>query len=232
MPRWFLSKRAIDLSEIMDDPDCDPDLLINTYAWFARLNPLLGRWKSVYRTLIRPILRPERATRILDIGCGAGDVLRLIRHLASQDGFDLELMGIDPDERAIICAREMPSNTGISFDPVHSSELVTRGDQFDIVISNHVLHHLSPGELLTLAHDSALLAGDLVIHNDIKRDDLAWLFFWPVGLVCRNSFILTDGLRSIRRAWHPKELRRLLPNRWTVETRTPFRLLLIHPTDE
>jgi len=78
MPRWVLTKRAVHLEEIMDDPDCDPVLLNNTYDWFTRLNPWLGRWKAVYRSHVRPHLHAQRPTRILDIGCGAGDVLRLI----------------------------------------------------------------------------------------------------------------------------------------------------------
>lgn len=226
MPRWFLSKRAVDLDEIMDDPDCDPARLNNTYDWFARLNPWLGRWKSVYRSHVRPHLREDRPTRVLDIGCGAGDVLRLVRDLAARDGFRVDMLGIDPDPRAIERARAVGHGADLSFEACHSSELVERGESFDIVLSNHVLHHLGNEALQTLAADSASLSTGLVVHNDIKRDDLAWVAFLPVGLMCRRSFILTDGLRSVRRAWHPRELSRLLPDEWSVETRAPFRLLL------
>jgi len=226
MPRWVLTKRAVHLEEIMDDPDCDPVLLNNTYDWFARLNPWLGRWKAVYRSHVRPHLHAQRPTRILDIGCGAGDVLRLIRTLAARDGRQVELVGIDPDPRAIAYARTQEQGPFLSFETCHSSDLVARGAMFDIVLSNHVLHHLDADQLTVLLRDSDKLSTGLVVHNDIKRDDMAWVAFLPVGLICRDSFILTDGLRSIRRAWHPDELGALVPPGWSVETRSPFRLLI------
>ena len=114
----------------------------------------------------------------------------------------------------------------LTFKSCHSSELVAQGASFDIVISNHVLHHLRAEELRVLIADSDCLSTGVVVHNDIKRDDVAWLSFVPVGLLCRNSFIMTDGLRSIRRAWHPDELASSLLPGWSVETRWPFRLLL------
>ncbi|MGB1376159.1 MAG: methyltransferase domain-containing protein [Rhodothermales bacterium] len=226
MPRWILKARAVHLDEIMDDPDCDPVQLGNTYEWFERLNPWLGRWNAVYRSHIRPHLHPDRTTRILDIGCGAGDVLRLIGRLAERDGFEVQSLGIDPDPRAISYARQLGDGPALSFEACHSSDLVTRGASFDVVLSNHVLHHLTSDQLRVLVNDSETLSNSLVVHNDIKRDDLAWVAFLPVGMICRNSFILTDGLRSIRRAWHTEELEPMLPSGWTVETRSPFRLLL------
>ncbi|MDE2996278.1 MAG: methyltransferase domain-containing protein [Bacteroidota bacterium] len=229
MPRWFLSERAVDLDEIMDDPDCDPVLLTNTYDWFARLNPWLGRWHAVYRSHIRRHLRPDRATRILDIGCGAGDILRLIRDRAGKDGFEVDLLGIDPDPRAIVRARALGTNASLSFQACHSSKLVETGATFDLVISNHLLHHLSRDDVQGLLADSMALSDGLVIHNDICRDDIAWLAFWPVGAIPSfNSFILSDGLRSIRRAWHPDELKKFVPASWEIQEKAPFRTLLIH----
>lgn len=228
MPRWVLSKRNADLIELMDDPDCDPHRLARTYDWFAHLNPWLARWTAVYSTLIRPALRPGMPNRILDIGCGGGDLLELVKKLAVKDGFEVELTGIDPDERAIAHARERVSDPQITLRDVHSSELVNEGAEFDIVLSNHVLHHLDDNQLQGLLRDSQTLASMLVLHNDICRDDLAWLAFWPVGLVCRRSFILTDGLRSIRRAWHPDELTYIVPSGWEIREKPPFRTLLIY----
>lgn len=227
MPRWFLSKRNERLVELMDDPACDPVKLVRTYAWFARLNPWLGRWRALYRSHIRPILPEGRPARILDLGCGGADVLHLIGAMARRDGFSVELTGIDPDERAIQYARRTLGDQDMNLLPVHSSRLIEEGRTFDIVLSNHVLHHLNARELQRFLSDSDALAERLVLHNDICRDDLAWLAFQPVGAVAGwGSFIRTDGLRSIRRAWHPDELRSMLPDGWRAETVPPFRMLL------
>lgn len=231
MPRWFLSERNEGIVELMDDPDCDPAKLAKTYAWFARLNPWLGRWRTWYHARIRPALPTDRPARILDIGCGGADVLRLIGDMARRDGFSVELTGIDPDERAIQYARRARGDRAMNLRQVHSSQLIAEGSSFDIVLSNHVLHHLDEARLQQLLSDSDALAERLVLHNDICRDDLAWAAFWPVGAIpALNSFILTDGLRSIRRAWHPDEVRPMLPAGWSAETVVPFRMLLTRGT--
>jgi len=228
MPRWILSERAVDLDEIMDDPDCDEKGLHNTYRWFERLNPWLARWRALYRSHLSPMMRSDRPTRILDIGCGGGDLLRLIANEAAREGKTIELTGIDPDERAIAYAKSRESSAAITYRAVHSSELVDEGASYDLVVSNHVLHHLSAESLEVLLTDSAALSTGLVLHNDICRDDLAWLSFLPIGLIARGSFIMTDGLRSIRRAWHPDDLQTRLPVGWTAEKLLPFRMLLIN----
>jgi len=235
MPRWVLTDRADDLREIMDDPDCDEQQLFNTYRWFSRLNPILGGWKSIYRRQIRPLLSADHPTSILDLGCGGGDILRLIGRYAAQDGMAVQLTGVDPDERAIAFARsagyDASLNTTLSFEAVDSAALLERGDRYDIVLSNHVLHHLDANDVARFTQDSERLARQLVIHNDILRDDLAFVLFAPVGAACLGSFIRVDGLRSVRRAWHPDELTRLLPSSWDVASRGLFRIHAVHRTN-
>ena len=229
MPRWILSERNTELSELMDDPACDPVRLARTYDWFARLNPWLARWYALYRSHIRPALKPDGVTRILDVGCGGGDVLRLIGHLAAKEDRPVTLTGIDPDERAIGYAVAQDTAPGVLYRPVHSSCLVEEGASYDIILSNHVLHHLNAQEVSSLMADCEALTRGLVLHNDICRDDLALLSYAPLAWwPGRNSFILTDGMRSIRRAWHPMELRTLVSPGWSVERVWPFRLLLVH----
>ncbi|MDA0875589.1 MAG: methyltransferase domain-containing protein [Bacteroidetes bacterium] len=228
MPRWILASRRTDLVEEMDDPSCDPVRLDRTYAWFARLNPWLTRWNAVYRRHVRPLLRQAPQARILDLGCGGGDVARLLLAKARRDGFAPSVLGADPDLRALAHAQRLP-DPDLTFRACLSSDLVAEGDRFDLVISNHVLHHLDDDTLLRFLSDSAVLSRNLVLHNDIRRDDLAWLAFWPVALPAHfDSFILVDGLRSIRRAWHPSELAPRLGAGWRIETAEPFRMLLIH----
>lgn len=230
MPRFFLRNRNAELVERMDDPDCDLDRLERTYDWFSVLNPWLARWNAIYRTHVRPSLHVDRPTRVLDVGCGGGDLLRFLGSQAEKDGFSVSLLGIDPDERAIEYARKQNSDVAIEYRTVHSSALVEEGRKFDLIVSNHVLHHLDPGQFKTLIQDSERLSDGVVLHNDICRDDLAWFSFWPVGGLCRKSFILEDGLRSIRRAWHPDELTALVPSSWEIRRKAPFRTLLIHRT--
>lgn len=221
----FLRERAGALEELMDDPACDPVLLARTYAQFTAINRLFSHWASLYRAQIRPLLAAG-ATRILDLGCGGGDVIRQLAGFAAHDGFAVHFTGADPDPRAIAFAQAQPPPANITFIATDARTLAAAGETFDIVLSNHVLHHLNDEAVRALCQDCQQLARRRVLHNDLCRSDLAFALFPWMGLVFHRSFIVADGLRSIRRAFTPAELAALCPPGWRVTTPTPFRLLL------
>jgi 2-polyprenyl-3-methyl-5-hydroxy-6-metoxy-1,4-benzoquinol methylase len=229
--RLVLSSRATDARELMDDPACDLRTLERTYHHFGVVNRVVAGWRSVYRDLLRPALSAGRENTLLDIGSGGGDVPRLLAGWAVRDGFRLAVTAIDPDPRAQAYASVQPPVPGLAFRAALSGELVAEGRRFDIVTSNHVLHHLAPRELAALLADSERLAGTLAVHSDIERSALAYAAFsvgtWPFF---RDSFIRADGLTSIRRSFTRAELRAVTPAGWTVENRFPFRNLLVHRT--
>lgn len=226
-----LQTRATDVVERMDELGCDSVRLANTYRDFDRVNSVVSGWRSLYTSQLRPVLREiGSGGTILDIGCGGGDVLRRLALWAKHDGLTPCFVGADPDSRAIQYANTEPVPANTRFVCTTAQDLAAAGERFDIVLSNHVLHHLSDSEVTALCHDSTTLATRLVLHADIHRHPLAYAGFPLIGGWFRDSFILEDGLCSIRRAFTPDELRQLIPNDWQVRTAFPFRLNLIwHP---
>lgn len=222
-----LDRRDESLVELMDDPDCDPVALRRTLARFAVINRLVSGWGRVYSREVRPALIAGGGRgRLLDIGCGAGDVLRRLVARARSDGFTVEALGIDPDERCLAVARAAASVSGVSYQAAFSGDLVAGGERFDIVVSNHLLHHLDAGQLQAVAADSAALAERVALHSDIARGRGAYAAY-AVGItpLAPGSFLRTDGLRSIRRSHTAGELGAALPAGWTVDEPVPFRLL-------
>ena len=225
-----LTVRAEHLAERMDDPECSAPMLRRTYERFELVNRAVACWGRVYRALVRPELvaleREGRTARILDIGCGAGDVLRGLVAAAHRDGFAAEGLGIDPDERAIAAARPGPR---LRFRRALSGELVEEGARFDLVVSNHLLHHLSAAEFDAVLSDSVRLGERLCLHSDIARGRLAYAAFSIGALpVAPGTFLRVDGLTSIRRSYTPAELAERLPAPWRVERPGRFRLLAVH----
>lgn len=219
--------------EDMDKPDCDPALLERTYAQFPMVNRLFSGWRGLYTERIRPVLPGDRTARILDIGCGGGDIALALARWTVRDGLDARILGIDPDERAWQyatgrAARAALPEGRLEFRQAFSHELLAEPGRYDVVISNHLIHHLSPQELEGLWQDSSSLAGRLVLHSDIRRSRVASVLFGTISLpLAGTSLIRRDGLISIHRSYTPVELAHRLPEGWRVETGGRFRNLAV-----
>ena len=77
---------------------------------------------------------------ILDIGCGTGTLAVLLkRHYA-----DVEVVGLDPDPKALGRARRKIRRAGVSvqFDQGFADELPYKEESFDRVVSSFMFHHL------------------------------------------------------------------------------------------
>lgn len=226
-----LHHRETTLVELMDDPACDLDELRLTYARFDVVNRLVSGWRRTWRARLRPLAvraRDEgRTLRLLDVGSGGGDVPRALARWAAREHLPVSVTAVDPDERAHAFATGRPTD-GVAFRAASSADLVAEGERFDVVTSNHVLHHLGDAERAAVLADSERLATRLVLHGDIERGRLAWTGWWLGTLPVRRSFLRPDGLASIRRSFTADELRAVAPPGWTVERQAPARLLLVH----
>lgn len=227
---FFLKERNELLTEKMDQPDCDNQLLFNTYRQFTTINRLISGWQRIYKNHIRPILRDHsKSCSLLDIGCGGGDIIKLLDRLAKRDGFELQITGIEPDERAIEYLSDQKWPENISFIKASSKDLLQQNRSFDVVISNHLVHHLKEPDLKMICEHAEKIVSKKVIFNDIERSDIGYASFKVAATpLFRNSFIVEDGLTSIKRSFRKDELQQALPKGWKVQRQVPFRLLAIY----
>lgn len=224
----FLRLRDADAVEMMDAPDCNPVKLERTYQQFGLVNRLVSGWRRLYISELRPLLSAEAPTSVLDIGSGGGDLAVLLARWTRQDNLLLDITGADPDARACAFAARRPRPSTVTFVQADSSSLVREGRRFDVVISNHVLHHLQATDLAQLLADSQALASQLCLHNDLRRSAAAYTLFSLAALPFPDSFIRADGLVSIRRSYTPAELAATAPPGWLVQRHPPFHQVLVH----
>ncbi len=224
----FLRHRNPRLVELMDEADCDPVKLQNTYRNFRTINKLLSKWVYLYKHEIKPLAEKNRGSiTLLDIGFGGGDIPVLLEDLARNDGIELQITAIETDPRALNYVQQFENRYNIQFIEASTEDLVRQEKQFDIVISNHLIHHLMDDELLKLLDEADQLSRHKVLFNDIERSDLGYILFMKLAWIWTfNSFIWKDGLLSIRRSFTSKELSALVPSGWQVRRLFPFRLMI------
>ncbi|MGM0546994.1 MAG: class I SAM-dependent methyltransferase [Bacteroidota bacterium] len=223
----FLSQRDTESREHMDDSNCDLEELHNTYRQFDRVNQWISGWRKIYTHHIRPKIQLNIPYSLLDVGFGGGDIPIKLARWAQADGIDLRITAIDPDPRAIAFVESTNYPPNIQFLQCQLSALDPTDEQFDFVVSNHLIHHLTKKELLETLDQAQQLSRLAVIFNDLQRSDLAHLLFNIFSRpIFRSSFITEDGLTSIKRSYTPAELETIAPKEWQVQRLFPFRMLL------
>jgi len=110
------------LEECMDGP-CSYEELRDCLRHLAWLNQLTRAHRPVLQWVERVADSQsgrDRPLRIVDVGCGYGDMLRSIERWASQRGVAVELVGADVNANAVRVAREAsPATSRITW--VHAT---------------------------------------------------------------------------------------------------------------
>jgi ubiquinone/menaquinone biosynthesis C-methylase UbiE len=103
---------------------------------------LLGGDAARAMLLDQAAVRPGH--RVLDIGCGTGSLAVLIKRRHP----DVEVVGLDPDPRALARARHKAQRAAVSIqlDRGFSDGLPYEDNAFDRVFSSFMLHHLESSE--------------------------------------------------------------------------------------
>lgn len=120
------------------------DWLLPFYDLFTRL---LGVTKYHKKLIDQSAI--EAGQQVLEIGCGTGNLAILAKKLNP----DAQVVGLDPDSKALELARRKVRRNGssIQFDQGYSEELPYPDTSFDRVLSAFMLHHVqAEAKLLTI----------------------------------------------------------------------------------
>jgi ubiquinone/menaquinone biosynthesis C-methylase UbiE len=120
-------------------PAAGHDWALPLYDPFVKL---FGGDRARKALLDQAAIRPGH--RVLDIGCGTGALVTLIKRLHS----DVDVVGLDPDPKALARARRKAERAAVTIqlDQGFSDELPYPDASFDRVFSSFMLHHLQAGE--------------------------------------------------------------------------------------
>jgi SAM-dependent methyltransferase len=198
-----------ELPEWMDEP-CSFEDFRQCLVDLGQVNRLTLGYRPTLDFLDR-LIEPNRVEtlRIVDVGCGGGDLLRRIERWAKQREVAVKLVGIDLNPYAACAAREFTAAK-------NAIEWVT-GDAFsyeqpiDVVVSSLFTHHLGEAEIVRFLGWSESVARLGWFINDLCRERLPFQLFGPWARVMGwHRFVGHDGPVSFRRSFREGDWVRML----------------------
>lgn len=202
------TSRRSDAPEMMDDFAMEGEILRDALDKLASINKLLGG-NSVTIDGVKKLLAgtdKNRKIRIVDIGCGNGDMLRILADFAKQKQLNFELIGVDANQFTINHATQLSVNyQNISYqcDDIFKDQIA----DCDIILCTLTLHHFKDQEIVDLLARFKKAASLGIIINDLQRSALAYYLFIGLCFVFGlNHMSKEDGLVSILRGFKKADL--------------------------
>ena len=196
-------------AEIMDDFSLQGEELRDALDQIARINQLLGGNKVTLEGIkkVIPSNKTETIT-IADIGCGNGDMLRMLSDFAQKNKLDFKLIGIDANEFTINYAKKLSVNyPNIDYQCVDIFSEDFKTLKFDIIVCTLTLHHFTNEQILNIITTFRDNAKTGIIINDLHRSKLAYRLFELICFIFKlNRMSRQDGLVSILRGFKKNEL--------------------------
>jgi 2-polyprenyl-3-methyl-5-hydroxy-6-metoxy-1,4-benzoquinol methylase len=197
-------------SEIMDDFSLEGEELRDALDKIAAINQLLGGNKLTLNG-VKQLLKKKDKNEIItiaDVGCGNGDMLRMLADYGKKEKFQFKLIGIDANAFTIDHARQLSlkyDNIDYLCIDIFSPEF--EHIQYDIVLCTLTLHHFHDQDIVDLITTFKKNAHTGIIINDLHRSKLAYRLF---AFICRiftlNRMSREDGLVSILRGFKKEDL--------------------------
>ncbi|RZJ67374.1 MAG: methyltransferase domain-containing protein [Flavobacterium sp.] len=220
-----------EMPEIMDDLSMQGKQLRDTLDKIAGLNRTLGGNRLTLegiKKLIKNVPLDKRV-RIMDVGCGNGDMLRDIADYGDKSGRNFSLVGIDANFDTIKHAEGLSKHYP---DIAYACENIF-DDEFeqiecDVIVCTLTLHHFSDEEIEDLLRKFNRQSSIGIVINDLHRSAIAYRLFQLVCFVFGlGAMPKNDGLISILRGFKKSELRKFSKklnfNKYSIRWKWAFR---------
>ncbi len=198
------SERA-QLTEWMDEP-CSYAEFRACLRDLERVNRLIFSYRPTLRWLDEFAARARAPLRIVDVGCGGGDMLRRIESWARRKRVAVRLTGIDLNPFATRAAREFSGPASRIEWLTGEAQAYQPAEKIDLIISSLFTHHLADAEIVRFLQWMEQTAALGWFINDLRRARLSYYGFKLLANGMRwHRFVRHDGPVSIQRSFSPAD---------------------------
>lgn len=205
-------------AELIDDLQLSGETMDQTLAELKVINTWLGGNQVTTKALDYFRRRPQywpffqRPVTIADIGCGGGDILRLMADWAQKRRVRVTFTGVDANAYVTDYAAENCRDySQISFRQADIFSPAFAQQPYDLITCSLFCHHFTDEQLIVMFRQLYGQAKMGVIINDLHRHPLAYYSIKALTAAFSKSYLVrNDGPLSVLRAFRRPELKRIL----------------------
>lgn len=194
-------------TEKLDDLSLHGEHLHMALRSLAWINRWFGSQRSVIRAIHTVCKKEKKPLRIIDLGCGGGDLIYAVAKSLQQHKIDFSITGIDGNANSLAYAQKQCA----AFPQISFMQADILSDEFsiqpcDILMSSHFMYHFSEEKLVGFLRNNLPAINIAVIFSELKRNGLAMrLFKFSHFLLPISKLAKEDGLLAIKRSYNKKE---------------------------
>ncbi len=194
-------------AERLDEPQHDAAELAQSLDQLADVNRWLGGTRALVLA-VEKVLPADGDVRILDVGCGAGDIDAVLAARLRRRGRAAHVVACDLHPQILARARQRLRNEeAITFARVDAFALPFADGAFDVATMSLTLHHFDDDGPAHVLRELGRVARHVVV-NDLERN---WQNHAGARLLARtvwagNRLTRHDGPLSVLRSFTASEL--------------------------
>ncbi len=195
--------QRINQQEILDSDTCPPVQVETSLRDLCRINRWFGGVATTRRLIERVAAASGNKTfSLLEVAAGFGEVPRLAAQQLTRQGITLDVTDLDRFRNHLL-----RGNRAVVADAL---ALPFQDNSFDLVSCSLFAHHLEPADLARFEGEARRVSRCAVLINDLIRHPMHLALVYAGFPLMRSYVSRVDGLASVRRAYVPEEMRRIL----------------------
>lgn len=208
----LFSKRSYQ-KELMDDLTSTGPEMRQTLHELKIVNRLLGGNK-VLTTGLSKIIKcyPQSHYDIADIGCGGGDMVRVMAEWAEKQNISITVHALDANPHIIEMAKEnLKDLSNVKFHTADVFDDLFAKEKMDIITCTLFTHHFTDEQLIKMFRGFKNRAKLGLIINDLHRHPLAYYSIkYITKIFSKSPMVKNDGPLSVLRSFKTNDLKPVL----------------------